>query len=470
MIPGQQQFLTDELELQRLLQSVAGSPVSATISPSGRGFSQRHYGAGSTVSLPQQQSSLAMHLQPGTPFSATISPSGRSSTQQLYNSGPASSSAQQQLVLNMHMQRLMAEQHQLQILRQSMEQGTGIPTSGPASALTAGALWSGGLPRSFPQADTAAPALNVLHPHSGLDAAFRSLAASSQVPFAYNQGLLGRGVGDTSSSQLREASLPGASGAANNLELHRTMLLREELNRRLMGLPIDSADNTLLFRERTALLAAPASANQEGTHVGLGAFSTHIPLREATDNHPASLSSEARLGDRWQPTVASSLTGGREFSLPVGLHLPRDHLKLSTYQCLLRQQIQVFRATEDDVSTHTRGRNKPIMLGQVGIRCRHCAHLPVARRKKGSTYFPATLMGLYQAAQNMSTTHMQGTCSEMPESVKQELESLIAVKAANSTGGRPYWAEAAASLGLVDSSDGIRFVLDVPQESLGQDE
>jgi hypothetical protein len=154
-------------------------------------------------------------------------------------------------------------------------------------------------------------------------------------------------------------------------------------------------------------------------------------------------------------------TGGIPASLPCILVRPDDTLKLSSHQVLLRHQIEAFQATEDDISTHTRGRNKPITLGQVGIRCRHCAYLPVARRQKGSTYFPATTQGIYQAAQNMSTTHMQcGLCNEMPDSIKQEFARLLSTKVASSGAGRPYWAKAAKQMGLVDTEDGIRFIRD----------
>ena len=133
------------------------------------------------------------------------------------------------------------------------------------------------------------------------------------------------------------------------------------------------------------------------------------------------------------PTAA-----GVPMRLPCILAQPEDNNKLSEHQVQLRHQIEAFQATDDDISTHTRGRNKPIVLGQVGIRCRHCSHMPVCRRKKGSTYFPATLLGLYQAAQNMSTTHMQcGLCTEMPEAIKIQFTSLLTSKVASSGAGRP---------------------------------
>jgi hypothetical protein len=152
-------------------------------------------------------------------------------------------------------------------------------------------------------------------------------------------------------------------------------------------------------------------------------------------------------------------TMGIPISLPVTLSNAEDTIKLSPHQVLLRMQIEAFQATDDDVTTHTRGRNKPIVSGQVGIRCRHCAHLPVSSRQKGSTYFPATVLGIYQAAQNMSTSHIQGgSCSEMPIELKQKFENLQTLKVASSGAGRPYWAESARQLGLVDTEDGIQFV------------
>jgi len=162
------------------------------------------------------------------------------------------------------------------------------------------------------------------------------------------------------------------------------------------------------------------------------------------------------------PSASPSSSNGFPACLPVILARPEDGFKLSSHQVFLRHQIEVFQATEDDVSTHTRGRNKPISFGQVGIRCRHCAHLPVSRRQKGSTYFPASLLGLYQAAQNMCTTHMQcGLCTEMPIAIKQQFSQLLNNKSSSSGAGRPYWAKTAAKLGLVDTEEGIRFNRDL---------
>jgi hypothetical protein len=177
------------------------------------------------------------------------------------------------------------------------------------------------------------------------------------------------------------------------------------------------------------------------------------PATGGQPTHVISNGEHLNLDDTTRSNRVASL------SLPISLSLADDQLVLSPHQCLLRMHIEAFEADENDISTHTRGRNKPISLGQVGIRCRHCAHVPVNQRKKGSTYYPAILMGMYQAGQNMSTAHMQsGICSEMDERSKLQLAEIGTTKVMSSAGGRTYWAYTATRLGLVDTPLGIRFV------------
>jgi hypothetical protein len=124
-------------------------------------------------------------------------------------------------------------------------------------------------------------------------------------------------------------------------------------------------------------------------------------------------------------------------NLPVIFASSTDSLVLTGHQALLRQQIELFRATPDDLSSRIRGRNRRIELGQVGIRCRHCAHIPAKHRTKGSVYFPATILGLYQAAQNMSSNHIQcGLCPEMPQSLKDKFTELFPTKIQSSGVGQ----------------------------------
>lgn len=152
-------------------------------------------------------------------------------------------------------------------------------------------------------------------------------------------------------------------------------------------------------------------------------------------------------------------------SLPAVLALPEDETKLSAYQLLIRNQIEAFSASADTIATHARGRNRPISLNQVGIRCRHCKHLPPNQRKKGSVYFPFSVVGFYQAAQNMGSSHFHGeSCHEMSPELKKEFVDILACKSTVGS-GKQYWARTALKLGLVDTEEGVRFIRDLVSES-----
>jgi len=149
---------------------------------------------------------------------------------------------------------------------------------------------------------------------------------------------------------------------------------------------------------------------------------------------------------------------GRAHDLPTLLAVPVDHKQLYSHQLLLRYQIEVFRAGEEGTCTYTRGRNKSIQLGQIGIRCRHCKVLPVSRRKRGSVYFPRTIEGFYQAAQNVNSTHLQtGDCPLMGNALRQEFANLIATRGMSAGAGRAYWAYQASKLGLRNTDEGVVF-------------
>jgi hypothetical protein len=151
--------------------------------------------------------------------------------------------------------------------------------------------------------------------------------------------------------------------------------------------------------------------------------------------------------------------------LPLLLTFPGDEDRLSDYQLLLRSHVEFFRADNEDLLLHCRGRNKPIRRGQVGIRCIHCKHARPRDRTKGSMYFPFRLTGVYQAAQNMGSAHFgqveEGDgCPFMPADIKTEFRHAWASKS-NVGAGKEYWAKAAHRRGLVDTDTGIRFVQDL---------
>lgn len=148
----------------------------------------------------------------------------------------------------------------------------------------------------------------------------------------------------------------------------------------------------------------------------------------------------------------SRLTG----RAPIVLYMSCDDESLSEYQCLVRKNIELFEANQVDVDSNAQGRNKPIVLGQVGIRCRHCTMLPPKNRSRGAMYYPAKLAGLYQAAQNQANGHLVQHCNRIPPNIRSELVRLKDCKS-SAGGGKKYWADGVKVLGVYEDANGLRF-------------
>ena len=154
--------------------------------------------------------------------------------------------------------------------------------------------------------------------------------------------------------------------------------------------------------------------------------------------------------------AASEQTACISHGVPIAL--PSDASNLSGYQCYVRSQIEFFEVESSDIECNAQGRNKPIVLGQVGIRCRHCAHLPPGRRPRGAVYFPSKLDGLYQAAQNMVINHFSESCLSIPPQTRARLLDLKEHKSTTVLGGgKQYWANGARILGVCEAEHGLRF-------------
>lgn len=157
----------------------------------------------------------------------------------------------------------------------------------------------------------------------------------------------------------------------------------------------------------------------------------------------------------------------------IPLWTDEDEARLSTQQCWLRKQLETFPASPKDVRRHTRGRNRSLILGQVGIQCRHCKKLPPEGRGKGYSYFPSSTKCIYQAAQNILSYHYkEDTCPLVPQRLLRTMREAgeastispqMAPKAGKSRagGGKRFWSLAADSItGLVDTTTGIRYTND----------
>jgi hypothetical protein len=143
---------------------------------------------------------------------------------------------------------------------------------------------------------------------------------------------------------------------------------------------------------------------------------------------------------------------------PILLYLSCNPDHLSEYQCLIRKHIELFEANHSEVQGRIKGRNKPIVLGQVGIRCRYCAHLtPPHTRARGAMYYSHKLAGIYQSAQILSQGHLLELCPFVPAELREEMKTLKAKKVSAATSGKEYWAATAKVLGVYEDQYGLRF-------------
>jgi hypothetical protein len=206
---------------------------------------------------------------------------------------------------------------------------------------------------------------------------------------------------------------------------------------------------------------APAAQNQSFFNLSQPQSFGHAALPGPNASSSSQPAAAAAASTTSQPAAASTT----EPSIPstgriLSLFLSVDEDNLSTYQCLVRKQIELFEATQGELEANAQGRNKPILKGQVGIRCRHCGVLPVEKRKKGAVYFPSQLVGLYQTAQNMANSHLLKNCNNIPRDIREDLIRLREVRKAHKSGaggGREYWANGLRVQGVVEFDRRLRF-------------
>jgi hypothetical protein len=184
---------------------------------------------------------------------------------------------------------------------------------------------------------------------------------------------------------------------------------------------------------------------------GNGAASTtNANLAPASSGPPRS--QPAADAPRAVPPSAPRLTGRST----IILYQEADDSTLSLYQCFARKQLELFEATQNDLDGGAQGRNKPIVLGQVGVRCKWCACLPLKQRLRASSYYPARLGGVYQAAQNIINEHLSNKCPSVSQEIRDEMLKLQTRKSAPG-GGKHFWSEAAEKLGVFEDEHGLRF-------------
>lgn len=198
----------------------------------------------------------------------------------------------------------------------------------------------------------------------------------------------------------------------------------------------DDGDSTFQPKESPQPLGRPTSTSPtiSSSNTEPNARRNKVPATE-----------EFRKSSRQRVASLSADTGDFEgyvgpTYLPVSLHFLGDEEVLSPYECLLRKHIEFFGADPLDVRTYN---GQSTSIGQVGIRCRNCAHLDCNVRD--SMEFPRRYEDLFPSAKRLAS-HMMHSCDFVSTTLKAELTRLSKLPISFDSN---YWAESAKESGVL---------------------
>jgi hypothetical protein len=137
------------------------------------------------------------------------------------------------------------------------------------------------------------------------------------------------------------------------------------------------------------------------------------------------------------------------------LSMPQDRVSLSETLCVVRENIEVFRATQGDVDAPAPGRKHAVVVGQVGLRCIHCRHTTkCSDRVKRAVCYPSSIKRIYRTVIDMKLDHFT-QCKFVPIALKKRLDELKAVHSRSTGTTMQYFIQAAHYLGMEDGSNGV---------------
>ena len=115
-----------------------------------------------------------------------------------------------------------------------------------------------------------------------------------------------------------------------------------------------------------------------------------------------------------------------------------------------RELVEVFTATADDKMNF----GEP-EVGQVGIRCTHCAkNKPKELRLEAYVCYPASMNRIHQCVKDLHSRHL-AICGAIPDTSREKLRSLKSYSSKSVGDTSQYWIDSAKELGLQDSPDGL---------------
>ena len=136
------------------------------------------------------------------------------------------------------------------------------------------------------------------------------------------------------------------------------------------------------------------------------------------------------------------------------LAMADDRILLSETLCVVRENVEVFCATDADVKAPAPGRKRPVTVGQIGLRCIHCRNATnPGDRVKRAICFPSSLKQIYRTVIDMKLDHFTA-CRYVPQELKTKLAELKQTNGRSAGATMQYFVGAAKKMGMIDGPDG----------------
>ena len=194
-----------------------------------------------------------------------------------------------------------------------------------------------------------------------------------------------------------------------------------------------------------------------------GTFNSNMPMKDSVA--PSYSDKLTHLKSVTIESGANGSTGMRTADGILLLSLPEDRISLSETLCIVRENVEVFIATEADVKAPAPGRKRPVVEGQVGLRCIHCrAAVHQSEKVKRAVCFPSSIKRIYRTVIDMKLDHFKA-CRFVPIELKLKLEELRATNARSTGTTMQYFVQAAKRMGMLDGGHGIRFEKPICKEA-----
>lgn len=260
--------------------------------------------------------------------------------------------------------------------------------------------------------------------------------ASSLLTSSLLQGGLNGGLNDTSLLGMHNFSAPSPAA------LQAALRGRAGNQDHLLCRPTQSGNSPLNSNANMANKFSSDENKRNNARENLRRdFTMTVPRRQLTD--------EERAGIPPLPPCQEGPLVHFTQRTCVPLATDEDENWLSEFLCFIRSElVEVFRASNDDVAS--RINSKKVVYGQVGIRCRYCAHMAHGDRASRSSSFPSSIDRIYQSLTMMIRDHFV-RCPGLPEALKARFLELKSRTTQGATDSKRYWIESARRLGMVDT-------------------